>query len=234
MPQYRHIFFDLDRTLWDFEANSKEALKELYFEHKLDRFITTPERFTDKFKKINDVCWEQYRFGNISKENLRWERFFRTLHEFGYELEELSKRLGEEYVAISPQKKRLMPGALEILDYLKEKDYSMHIITNGFEDVQFIKMKQSGILSYFKTVTTSEMANAKKPQSEIFALALEKANSTKEEAIYVGDEPAVDVVGSLNFGIAAVWYNTLGKSYVEDDISKAIEINQLVELKNIL
>jgi putative hydrolase of the HAD superfamily len=227
---YEVIFFDLDRTLWDFEANSKEALREIYFENKLDRYVTTPERFIEKFKKVNEFCWEQYRFGKISKENLRWERFYRTLHDFGYDLEVLSKSMGEAYVAISPTKKRLLPGALELLDYLKEKGYRLFIITNGFQEVQEIKMKQSGLSVYFDGMITSEMANAKKPAAKIFDLALDSAKVSKEKSIYIGDEVEIDVLGAVNFGMPCIWFNP-NKDTSEKLPEGVSQVSKLIDLK---
>lgn len=163
MNEVRHIFFDLDRTLWDFERNSAETLRELFDELKLaETGILDPDLFIETYICKNDICWEMYRLNQISKAELRNLRFQMALQHFGVKHDELAKRLGDEYVNRSPLKTALFPNTLETLKYLSEK-YTLHIITNGFDEVQYIKMEASGIHSFFKHITTSEKAGHKKP-----------------------------------------------------------------------
>ena len=152
----KNIFFDLDRTLWDFEKNSKLVLDEIFFEFNLKEKIgAQKEIFINEYKKINETLWNQYRIGKIKKEFLRYSRFKQTLELFNYYNENLSIEISDYYVKECPKKKNLFPNTIKVLDYLKNK-YNLHIITNGFEEVQIIKLKSSGLSDYFDQIITSE------------------------------------------------------------------------------
>ena len=144
----KHIFFDLDRTLWDFESNSLQTLTELFNQFNLSNLgMNSAENFIRKYKIHNERLWDLYREDKITKEELRGKRFYLTLKEYGIEDERLSEKIGLEYVRISPLKKKLFPYTLDVLNYLNKK-YEMHIITNGFEEVQHVKLSQSGLSSF--------------------------------------------------------------------------------------
>lgn len=201
-----HIFFDLDRTLWDFERNSAETLRELFDGLKLGHAgIPDAEAFVRLYIEKNDLCWALYRENKISKDRLRTERFVLALAAFGIHDDALALELAETYVERSPLKTGLLPHTLETLAYLAKK-YTLHIITNGFEEVQHIKLKQSGLEPYFKTVTTSERAGCKKPDAQIFRHALAVAGAYTFNSLMVGDDFAVDVAGALAAGLKAIHF----------------------------
>lgn len=226
--KYKHIFFDLDRTLWDFEGNSVETLKDLQRQFKLD-YIDESE-FRETFHFFNELHWKMFREGRIKKEGLRKERFNDTLKKFGIVDNSLSARLSEEYIRLGPTKSGLMPYAKEVLERLKHH-YTLYIITNGFLEVQSRKMNSSGIESYFKKVISSEMASASKPAKGIFEYALSSANAKKNESIMVGDDLELDILGAKKFGIDQVYFNPSALTHIE---KVTFEIKSLLELSDIL
>ena len=203
----KHLFFDLDRTLWDFETNSFNELVNLYHCHNLhQKGISLSEEFVKVYKKINEKCWERYRENTLSKENLRFERFKQTLEYFGiYDLE-LSIKIGDDYVKNSPYRTILIPNAIELLSEL-QPNYKLHIITNGFQEVQHVKINQSGMAKFFTIVVTSEMAGAKKPNPLIFNYALEKAGANLENSVMIGDDLNTDIKGAVNAGMKSIYFN---------------------------
>jgi YjjG family noncanonical pyrimidine nucleotidase len=231
MARYQHLFFDLDRTLWDFDTNSQEALREIVVECELEgRGITDSGQFLDKYRDINLHYWSLYREQKIDKETLRWIRFGKTLEHFGIHDQKLAMQLAQLYVSVSPLKTGLMPGTLDALEYLGEK-YRMHIITNGFEEVQHIKLKQSGLDRFFDIVVTSEGAGHKKPRPEIFAYACQASGATYSDSIMIGDDLEADILGAQNAGMDHVFYNPEGAAH---SYQVTHEISALVELKSLL
>lgn len=231
---YQHIFLDLDRTLWDFDKNSEETLHDLFQRYNLHTHLKVdfPE-FLHKYEAINHQMWIDYRNGDTTKDKLRYERFLHTFQFFGYNEIELSKEFGEAYVAEGPHKKNVMPGTYEILDYLQGKGYHLHLISNGFVEAQTVKIKAIAIEKYLSTVTLSEEAGVQKPHAGVFELALKKANASKNESIYIGDDYEADVVGAFNFGIDQVFYNPNGFSHKQKTTHPTFEIEQLEQLKTI-
>ena len=229
--KYKHVFFDLDRTLWDFDVNSHESLLELCDTYKLNkRGIEDYEEFIKIYKSHNAKLWDLYRENKITQQDLRRERFQRTLTEFGVDDFILSENIGEDYIQVCPRKNRLFPYAYEVLDYLKNK-YSLHIITNGFEKTQHIKLDYANLTSYFNHIITSEKLGVKKPNSAIFLYALDLAAAKKEESIYVGDNLVVDILGSQNVGIDGLYFNPEKKEHNEN---VAFEISCLSHIMEIL
>lgn len=229
MAKYKHIFFDLDRTLWDLNTNAHEALQEVYAEIGLkDKGIDDFEGFYKAYQYHNDKLWEDYRQGRIVKERLRTLRFKLALEDFNISSNSLAEQMGQLYVLRSPSKSKLVPHAKEVLDYLQEKKYQLHIITNGFSEVQDVKMKNSGIYSYFKRIITSEAAGVNKPDAKIFRYALKAANAGAGESLMIGDHLEVDIVGAREAGIDQVYFNP-EKIDHQEVITK--EIYDLIELK---
>lgn len=230
--KYKHLFFDLDRTLWDLNVNAHEALKEVAEKVNLYSFgIDDFDRFYNSYQYHNDKLWEDYRQGKIVKERLRSLRFKLALEDFNVSNNSLAEDMGHLYVRISPLKNKLVNNTKEVLDYLFEKRYQMHIITNGFSEVQEIKMKNSGIHHYFKRVITSEAAGVNKPDERIFRYALRAAGASSEESLMIGDHLEVDIVGAKNAGIDQVYFNP---DKIDHEQSITNEIYDLIELKNIL
>ena len=206
--RYKHLFFDLDHTLWDFETNSKETLFDLYNQHNLsDRGISDFETFFKSYTFHNKRLWERYTMGYIRQEELKWKRMWLTLLDFKIADEPLAKKLSVEFLEHLPSKTNLFPYTFEILDYLKEKGYHLHLITNGFEKVQHAKLEKSGLKPYFKHVITSEESNNTKPNKEIFDYAFAKARAEADESIMIGDNLDADIQGGINAGMDTVFVN---------------------------
>ena len=230
MSKYKHIYFDLDRTIWDFDKNSKDTFSDIYIKYDLDKIFHSLDNFFNTYEKHNDFLWSEYREGRIEKSVLSYKRFSLTLEEFGVIDDELAKKIAYDYITISPTKKQLFPFAYETLEYLYQK-YKLYIITNGFNEVQFTKLKNSNLEKYFDKVFTSEDAGAQKPNPIIFEHALSKANANKQESIMIGDDLEVDVLGAKNIGLDQIYFNPENLKHTEQVTH---EINSLKELIEIL
>ena len=196
-----HVFFDLDHTLWDFEKNSDLTFHKLFKDYSIDLEVSS---FLAVYKPINLKFWRLYREEKISKENLRYQRLKEAFDVVSYDAsDDLINVLAIKYIEIMPNFNHLFEGTFDILDYLKEK-YQLHIITNGFEEVQSRKMKSSNIDHYFNQVITSESVGVKKPNPRVFEYALNIANASKENSIMIGDSIEADIEGALNFGLKAI------------------------------
>lgn len=224
MKHITDIFFDLDHTLWDFEKNSALAFEKVLDKHNINVDL---EEFLTHYVPLNLKYWEKYRNEEVSQAQLRYGRLKDTFDLLSYKInDETIDLLSKEYIHYLPQFNHLFEGAIDVLDYLKP-NYKLHIITNGFEEVQAGKMKNSGIDVYFQTITNSEMAGVKKPNPKIFEFALSLANADKEKSIMIGDCIDADVNGALDFGMDAILFNETGK-----EVSSQIkQVNHLVELK---
>jgi putative hydrolase of the HAD superfamily len=230
MP-YKDLFFDLDHTIWDFELNSKETLWDLHLKYALEtRGIDNFDEFYSKYSVHNHKLWDRYTKGYIKQEELRWKRIYLSLLEYKIADEALSKEMSVDYLTILPNKKNLFPYTIEILEYLKSKNYSMHLITNGFESVQFKKIKNSNIAQYFTEVITSEASNSLKPHKEIFDYALKVSNAKLETSIMIGDNESADIQGAINIGMDSIFVNHL---QVVPTVPATHTITHLKELENI-
>jgi len=226
----KHIFFDLDRTLWDFEINSYETLLEICNKYNLKELgIKSYIEFIKKYKKINERLWKMYRVDEISQKDLRRERFQKTLELYNIRNIDLSEKIGKDYIEICPRKTKLFPETIEILNYLRSK-YHLHIITNGFHKTQHVKLEFSNLTPYFNQVITSEQVGVKKPHHKIFEFALYKANAISEESVYIGDDLEVDILGCQNCGIDGVYFNP---KKIEHQENPKYEISCLSELKKL-
>jgi putative hydrolase of the HAD superfamily len=229
---YKDLFFDLDHTLWDFETNSKETIQELYTTHRLAELgIVDFNGFYNTYSAHNHRLWDRYTKGFIKQEELRWKRVYLSLLDFKVANEPLAKEMAQAYLEILPNKKHLFPYTIEILDYLKQKDYKMHLITNGFESVQFKKIKNSGIADYFIEVITSESSNSLKPHKDIFEYALKNANATVTDSIMIGDNESADIQGGINVGMDTIFVNHIQTT---PTIPATYTITHLKELETIL
>ena len=227
MKHITDIFFDLDHTLWDFEKNSALAFEKVLKKYQINIELNV---FLNYYVPLNLKYWELYRHEKVTQTQLRHGRLKDTFDILNYEIsDELIDLLSKEYIHYLPEFNYLFDGTIEILEYLNEK-YCLHIITNGFHEVQEGKMKNSGIKKYFKTITNSEMAGVKKPNPKIFEYALSKANVEKHHSIMIGDCIDADVNGALNFGIDAIHFNE-NKIEIPNHIK---QVNHLIELKKYL
>ena len=224
----KHIFFDLDRTLWDFEKNSENALKHIFEEEKLVQFVDF-HTFHDYYIEENARLWKLYGQGLMTKEVLRYERFRVALRSFFEPSEDMIKRIGDAYVEISPRQTSLFPNAIESLKSLKEIGFTLHIITNGFQEVQFVKLENSGLKAYFDIIVCSEFIGKNKPDPAIFHHAFELANCKPKDSLMVGDDYYADITGATNAGIQAILFdpelkNTYNYEWVVSDLNEVSEM----------
>jgi len=223
----KHIFFDLDHTLWDFDANSNQSFKYIFKE----LYIKVDfEKFKTYYYPINDAYWKLFRENKISKNDLRFGRLNDTFTKLNYKVnDDIIKKLSEAYIDNLSNYNTLIEGTLDLLDYLKPK-YKMHIITNGFQEVQSKKMVKSGLKPYFDTVITSEQVGVKKPNPKIFAFALGLCDAKKEECLMIGDNYEADVMGALDFGIDAIFCNFNKRASAQNikSVTNLIELKQYI------
>ena len=234
--KYKHLFFDLDHTLWDFEANSRQTLEELYDSMQLQaKGVDDFDLFHKNYLAHNDKLWDHYRKGFIKVDELRWKRMWLTLLDFKIANESLAHEMGVVFLDRLPTRKILFPYTIEILEYLAQKNYRLHLITNGFEKTQHSKLKNSGLDKYFIEVITSEASNSLKPHKEIFEFAFQKTGAVPEESIMIGDSIEVDIQGAINAGIDQIFVNHLNieAAPIAIGIKPTYIVNSLKELEEI-
>lgn len=223
----KDVFFDLDHTLWDFDKNSGLTFERIFSNKHPDIQIMD---FIEKYVPINQACWKQFQYDQITHEELRYNRLKHSFDAISYAIsDEEIEKIAVEYITFLPQNNHLFDGTIELLEYLKP-NYNLHIITNGFAEVQFKKINSSKIGSYFQTITNSEMAGVKKPNPIIFDFAINLAKAKKANSIMIGDSLDADVQGALDAGLEAVFFNE-SNIEVEPHIK---QINYLLELKKYL
>lgn len=221
------VFFDLDHTLWDFEKNSALAFAVIFGKHRIDVAL---EAFLEHYVPINHKYWEWFRMEKITRDELRYGRFREAFDLVGYPIGDSAiEQLSDDYIHYLPDNNHLFDGTIDLLEYLRPK-YRLHIITNGFSQVQMRKIHNSNIGHYFTTITDSEMAGVKKPNPLIFEYALQQANAQKASSIMIGDCIEADVRGALHFGIDAILF---GPSAIDTD-ENIKQVTHLSQLKKYL
>jgi putative hydrolase of the HAD superfamily len=231
MPKsYKHLFFDLDHTLWDFDKNSEASLRKLYHEYDLKgRGIDDFDELFRVYNVHNDRLWERYRNGYIKREELRWKRMWHMLLDFKVADTALAHELSTAYLEILPTQTMLVPHAKEVLDHCKGR-YEMHLITNGFETTQRLKLQYSGISRYFSQLITSEKSNSMKPHADIFQYALQAAKAEIKDSIMIGDAIDIDILGAINAGWDTVYYNPLKKPHQRKPTYEVIHLEELMRI----
>ena len=229
MDKIKHIFFDLDHTIWDFEKNSQETLGEIFTDMKLEDQNISFARFLKKYREINKRYWNLYRQNLVTKSQVREGRFTDTLEFFKLDnVKALSDELSHKYVTLGPTKTNLFPYSHEVLSGLAKR-YDLHVITNGFVEVQHIKLEKSDLKQYFDVIVCSEETGQKKPHKDVFNLALDKASTSAQESVMIGDSFEADIMGALRVGMKAIWFNPTN----EPSKRKVQEIKCLSELSTI-
>ena len=227
----RHIFFDLDNTLWDHRRNAYLTLKDLFEKEKVtDKYALEFEEFHNEYFTINENLWAQIRDGKIDKEYLRKHRFYDSFLFFGIDDFDLAQRFEFQFLDQIVKYNELVAGAKEILDYLYQKDYQLHILSNGFQEVTHRKIEMSGIKEYFTTVTSADELHIRKPNPEIYTYALQKANAHTEESAMIGDDWIADVEGAKALGLKTVFFDVFKDGFSADGIHV---IDELHDLKSI-
>lgn len=235
MPGYKHIFFDLDHTLWDFDKNSAEALCDLYEKFGMaGRYRFSTDDFYKAFREVNFHLWRMHQLGNYGQAELRAERFPMVFGRLGFEASGLDAEemtaLAEAYLQLCPTKPHVFPHTHEILTYLQSR-YQLHIITNGFSDVQVTKLKSAGLSTYFREIVTSDDAGFRKPQPDIFHYLLRRISAECSECLMIGDNLETDIDGALAVGMDCIFFNP---AKIHHQAKSTHEITCLSELKGIL
>ncbi|MDY3520209.1 YjjG family noncanonical pyrimidine nucleotidase [Riemerella anatipestifer] len=228
----RHIFFDLDNTLWDHRKNARLTLQNLFNKYSIeDKIRVDFETFHEVYHTINEELWAKIRDGVIDKETLRKHRFYDVFLHFGLDDFELSQTFENLFLDEIIEYNELVEGSISILDYLKDKGYTLHILSNGFQEVTHRKLEGSGIAHYFDTVTSADEIGLRKPHPEIFQLALDKAKATVEESYFIGDDWIADALGARDFGLKVLFFDVFNEGFEEQGV---INIKSLAEVERYL
>ena len=231
--KYQHLFFDLDHTLWDFDANAMETLSDVYQQLNLQAAgVHDFDLFCKQYLHHNAILWDRYHHGFITSDDLKWKRMWRTLLDFKIGSEELARNMSAVFLEILPTKQTLFPYTHEILQHLIEKGYVLHLITNGFEKTQWRKLDNSNLGHYFNEVITSEASNSVKPNKEIFDYALKVTGAALQESIMIGDNLDADIAGAINAGMDSIFVNHIKAEL--NRVKPTYVIYHLKELENIL
>lgn len=228
----QHIFFDLDNTLWDHRRNAYLTIKDLFDREEITfKYNIDFEEFHSLYHEINEKLWEQIRDGEIDKEYLRKHRFYDTFNHFGINDLELSMYFEEHFLDKILNYNHLVEGAEYILDYLKAKNFTLHIISNGFQEVTERKCILSGIDHYFQTITSADSVGVRKPNPAIFDYSLGLAKAEKEESILIGDDWIADVTGAQSFGMGVIFFDVLNENPKQENLKV---IKHLLQIKEYL
>lgn len=229
--QYKNLFIDLDDTLWDIHQNGKECLEEIFHEYNYENFYPTFEEYYNVYMPGNHRLWAMYRQGEIRKEELILERFLAPVRPFGITDPEYAKRLSDDFLDRTTHKTRLIDGAMELLEYLLPR-YRMHILSNGFREVQYKKIENSGLKPFFDKIILSEDAGINKPHPDMFTYALKNTNSRRTQTLMIGDSWDADIVGARNSRMDQIWFNPTGEPAV--DFQPTHTVRSLSEIRDIL
>lgn len=220
-----HIFFDLDNTLWDFDSNSAQTLKEISDQFDIAKVSgVNQDYFIQRYQYHNERLWSLYRENRISKTRLRTARFEFALRDIGVENKSLAKSIGKAYLEQSPLKSKLNDGAIEVLSKMKNSRLRLHVLSNGFHEVQLLKLESCNLIDYFDEIITSERANSKKPDARIFEYAMRLTGSTPETSVMIGDHSDIDVIGALNSGWRAIHYNRHNEQHGYESVNHLQEL----------
>lgn len=207
IKNYKHLFFDLDNTLWDFEKNSHLAMKTTFESFNIGIQNVEYEAFFETYSRLNHLLWKEYRNNKISKKELIIKRFQQTFNEFHVSGIDPQK-MNSFYLDEMPKQTHLKEGVKDLLQLLKKKQYKLYIITNGFVEVQQKKLENSGLIQFFTKIYISEKIKSPKPRHEIFEYAIKSANAKKTESLMIGDDWEADIIGAHQFGMDAVYLTT--------------------------
>lgn len=228
---YKNLFFDLDDTLWAFSENARDAFEETYEKHHFHRYFDSFSHYYRLYEERNMLLWDEYAEGKISRQELNDARFSHPLQAVGVDDLNLARRFSDDYFAIIPYKEKLMPHAKDLLEYLRPQ-YNLYIISNGFKELQYQKMRSGGIDQYFQRVVLSDDIGIMKPDPAIFQHALQTTGAQLEESLMIGDNPKADIEGAAGVGMDQAFYNVAGKE--EIPFPATYVIHGLDELRSFL
>ena len=230
MP-YKNLFFDLDDTLWAFSANARDTYEEMYRKYDYDRFFDSFEHYYSLYQRRNLELWAEYADGKVTKEELNRQRYLYPLEAVGAGDSALAAAYEKDALATIPTKSKLMPHAREVLEYLSAK-YNLYILSNGFKELQFHKMRSSDIDKYFRKVVLSDDIGILKPWPEIFHFALSATQSELNDSLMIGDSWENDIAGAAGVGMHQVFYNLSGRTDLP--FTPTYQITDLKELLDLL
>lgn len=226
----KHIFFDLDNTLWDHRKNAYLTLKEIYKREKVEQKHSIDfEDFHREYFTINEKLWEQIRDGEIDKEYLRKHRFYDAFLFFGIDDFELAQIFEHNFLDEILNYNDLVEGAVELLEYLTEQEYRLHILSNGFQEVTNRKCELSGISAFFETITSADEINIRKPKPQIYEYALKKAGANKAESIMIGDDWIADVEGAKAFGLQVVFFDVFNDNFEAEEVKVIKKLKEITK-----
>lgn len=227
----KHLFFDLDHTIWDFDRNAEETLHDLYYKYNFHDLFQrqNSDEFIETYTVNNHRLWDLYHHGKIDKATLRKLRFADTFSQLGVDPGLFPVAFEEEYLAICPTKTNLFPHAHETLGYLQGR-YRLHLISNGFKEACEKKLEHSKLYPYFETIVISEIVGINKPDPRIFKHALDNGKAEKEHAVMIGDNLDADVRGAKNAGLEAIFFNPGDKDKPEDVEYMIVDLKELQEI----
>lgn len=224
----KHLFFDLDHTLWDFEANSFDCLSDIYQEFNIASSGFSVVQFHSAFSEINKSLWTQLERNTIEQENIRKYRFQLTLKKLDSEISTTeSENMNAHFLAALPTRTKLITDCKEVLDVLKSS-YSLHILSNGYAPIQLKKIQNGGIADFFNKVVTNDLANARKPSKDIFNYSLKETGSTIQEALMIGDSYEADILGAKKAGWDTIHFTE------KDDPTENLSTVKIKHLKQLL
>jgi putative hydrolase of the HAD superfamily len=229
MRKYKHLFFDLDNTLFDFGASEKLVLHDLYENQLVDSEFSSFEEFNEIYEGINERLWIDYRAHRVNKEGVKYGRFRETLLQKNIEDESLARYMGDSFVKMCTENDTLVEGAKEVIATLYEK-YDLHIVSNGFVEAQYRKLELTGLRTYFKGITLSEEIKTQKPNRQFFEHAFKMVNARKSESLVIGDSWESDIEGAINFGVDAIYFSYYGEKPKKSEIKTIFKLNELISI----
>lgn len=229
---YKAIFLDLDDTLWDCKQNALDAFLEVYNTFKLSDIFQSFDHFCQLYYPNNDALWQAYSEGRIDKSTLNTTRFRYPFHQVGFRDNHFIDSFRDTYLALVPTKSKLIDGAIELLEYLKAK-YPLYIISNGFTETQYTKIKSGGLEGYFQEIFLSDEIGYHKPSKEIFEFVLNKTKVNVKEALMIGDNIATDIIGAQKVMMDQIYFNP-DKKEVNMYIAPTYTVELLPEITNII
>ena len=229
---YKSLFFDLDDTLWNTYHNNKECLEEIYDYYNFVMFYPSFETFFSIYWPHNEMLWAKYRNHEIDRRTLITERLLYMLRPMGIDSEEDALKINKDFLFRTTTKTKLVDGAIDLLEYLYPK-YRLFILSNGFREIQSLKMQNSGLATYFERIILSEDISIQKPHKEIFDFALKNTNSRRMESLMIGDSLEADIIGAQNAKIDQIWLNPKGIQPPFNN-TPTFTVKSLQEIKDIL
>ena len=206
MKPYKAIFLDWDDTIGDWTHAEYCALQDIYATYHLVDLYASFEDYLAAYKPYNLELWGMYGRGEVTKDKLHFERFFRPIEHLQRteSLENIAHEMGREFLRLTNFYFSLLPDADTVIRNLVAR-YPLTIISNGFKEVQYYKFAHSGLQDCFAHLLISEEVGVNKPQPEIFLKALQLNQIQASEAVMIGDSYTSDIAGAKAAGIDQIW-----------------------------